>query len=483
MFYHILKLLAVAVGVVLIVVAGIYLYVIMQTTKQGDIAWQSCYHPKYLSWFTISPPTRLQCAIVHVPVNHAKPDGKQFAIPLTRLPSNNPNAIGDLLILNGGPGGHSLDTATFLPNDEPSTKIQNSFHLIGYAPRGVAPSTPSIDCGGTDEDDAQAYMQACVERIGADVLPFISSKDVVQDLDVIRQKLGNQTWSMLGYSYGTKLVAKYAERYPYALRAGVLDGVVDTSEDLFTILNNQYKYAQIAFDEFIKRCPDTCVFDKNKDVNQAFIETLKTIENKKLTDKNGDMIDSESILEIFNENLGDEYYWQDLYTMFGELHQGKTHEYNTQKLISEFGEKSFSEDALTLINCADSAPKLSKDEYIQAIKAIDKQARYDDIKPKKDDEYLDACYYWVYPATDDLTENLITKNTPNLLFVAQKFDFATPLANAITMTNRFDDTLVYTPNYGHTVSLSGTNACVDSSVVRYLLDPKQTFDSKMMFCE
>lgn len=62
---------------------------------------------------------------------------------------------------------------------------------------------------------------------------------------------------MVGYSYGTKLVAKYAEHYPTRLRAGVADGVVDTSETLFTILKNQYKGSQIAFDAFIKTCKTT----------------------------------------------------------------------------------------------------------------------------------------------------------------------------------------------------------------------------------
>lgn len=91
----------------------------------------------------------------------------------------------------------------------------------------------------TDErgnTSAKAYMDACTQHTGADILPFISSKEVVKDLDSIRTQLDVDVWSMVGYSYGTKLVAKYAEHYPTHLRAGVADGVVDTSESLFTIL-------------------------------------------------------------------------------------------------------------------------------------------------------------------------------------------------------------------------------------------------------
>lgn len=483
-----LKYLCVLVVILLLVGVLFGLYVVTKSTTQGDITWQSCYRPAYLSWFRLPPPLALQCATVRVPVDYQKPDGKSFSIPLTRLPSQSDNPIGELLMLNGGPGGHSLDLAVLMMNDEYAKKVQANFHIIGYAPRGVAPSNPAIDCGGADEDeDAKAYMQSCTEHTGADVLPFVSSKEVVRDLDSIRLQLGVKTWSMVGYSYGTKLVTKYAEHYPTHLRAGVADGVVDTSEGLLSILTNQYKGAQFAFEEFFKAwqktCQQACIFDQNKDPSQSFVAILADISAKNLVDKNGDKIDSKSILAIFNENLNDSTYWSEMMTMLDELYAGKTDEYNVQLTISKFGEESFSEDALVMVNCADSAVKMDKDGYIKEAKRIDAQARYDDIEPKSDNERLDACYYWQWQASDDLTENLINEHTPNLLFVAQKYDFATPLANAVTMAKRFDDTLIYTPSHGHTVSLSGANACVDEYVVKYLLDPKMHFGDKVILCQ
>lgn len=291
--------------------------------------------------------------------------------------------------------------------------------------RDVALSAPAIDYGGVEDTDEQgntstkAYMDACIQHTGVDILLFISSKEVVKDLDRIRTQLDVDVWSMVGYSYGTKLVAKYAEHYLTHLRAGVADGVVDTSESLFTILKNQYEGSQITFDAFIKSCQDTCIFDNSQNPNIAFINKLADISAKNLTDKNGDSIDSQSILAVINENINDSAYWVDMMTMLGELDRGETGEFNTQLLLSEFGEKGFSKDALSLVNCTDSAPKLSRDDYIKQAKIIDSEARYDDIKECSDD-YLDACYYWQWQATDDLNENLITDNTPNLLFVAQK---------------------------------------------------------------
>lgn len=57
--------------------------------------------------------------------------------------------------------------------------------------------------------------------------------------------------------------------------------------------------------------------------------------------------------------------------MLGELDRDETGEFNTQLRLSEFGEKGFSKDGLSLVNCADSAPKLSRDDYIKQAKIID----------------------------------------------------------------------------------------------------------------
>lgn len=193
--------------------------------------------------------------------------------------------------------------------------------------------------------------------------------------------------------------------------------------------------------------------------------------------------DAEQALSLYQWNLQiSSGFILNVSLMLGELDRGETGEFNIQLLLSEFGEKGFSKDALSLVNCTDSAPKLSRDDYIKQAKIIDNKARYDDIKERSDD-YLDACYYWQWQATDDLNENLITDNTPNLLFVAQKYDLATPLANAVNMAKRFDDTLIYTSYHGHTVSLSGMNAFVDGYVVPYLLSPKVKFDKKVILCE
>lgn len=482
-----LKYLLVALLIAVIGVGAIFYWIYQKGETQGSVAWQSCQRLEYRSWFVFGePPAELQCAVVHVPVNHAKPDGKTFAIALTRLPSKNPNAVGELLLLDGGPGSNSLSMAFFMLDGAYAEQVKDNFHLIGYAPRGVPPSSPAMDCGGLDESSgAKKYVQMCTQKTGADILPFIGSKDVVKDLDYIRAQLDVDTWSMVGYSYGTKLVAKYAEHYPNRLRAGVADGVVDTAEDLFTVLVNQYKGAQFAFERFMEFCQmqGECVFEGDKEPSRAFVDKLHHIETKNLTDKNGEAITAVSLLKIFDENVNHESFWQDMVVMFADLEVGGVEAYQTQKEFSKLNEKGFSNDALVLVNCADSAPKMSKDDYLKHAKLVDAQARYDDITPVSEEEYLDACYYWEYGAGDELAENLVNERTPNLLFISHEHDLATPLGNAQTMSKRFGDTLIVVPQHGHTVGLFGTNACVDEVVVRYLNEPSTDFGEGAMICE
>ncbi|UNU72549.1 alpha/beta hydrolase [Moraxella nasovis] len=471
-----IKVLLFIIAITLIIIALGYGRMLLSETTQGDVAWRSCYRPTYWSWFSIPPSPQLQCANIDVPLNDTS--NQTITLALTRLPSTHEHAK-ELLLINGGPGGHSLDMADWLSDDEYTQALKDNFHILGIAQRGVRPST-AMNCGNlTEEEGAKAYVDACIKHSGLDFIKSIDTLSAVKDLDFIRHKLNIDTWSMLGYSYGTKVVALYAQAYPKRLRAGVLDAVVDTKEDLFTMWANQQSQAQFAFDRFIVHCQqdERCIFAKSDDQNRKFLTTLHELSAQKFTDKNNDAINERTLLALFEDNLGEPMMWRELNEMFDELKQGKTDKYNELLFIKEFGEKDFTQDAFIAINCADSAPKVRQD-YLDKSRHVDKIATYNDIK-QTTDELLDACYYWPFDGTDDLTMQAVA-DVPTLLFVAQKHDLATPFHNAKNMAARFRGHLIYTPNFGHTISLSAMNACIDQAVVDYLVALKKP---DRMMCE
>lgn len=121
----------------------------------SSIRWQSCDAPRFRQWFAanFSPAEQLECATLSAPLDNSKPDGKKVTLALTRLPAKSADAQ-NLLIIAGGPGQTSLDVSTSFEKlqTRQTKQLRQSYHLIGYAPRGVAPSKPAISCGWGSRD-------------------------------------------------------------------------------------------------------------------------------------------------------------------------------------------------------------------------------------------------------------------------------------------------------------------------------------------
>ena len=77
---------------------------------------------------------------------------------------------------------------------------------------------------------------------------------MAKDLDAIRAGLGDEKLTYLGYSYGTRIGALYAEAYPDKVRAMLLDGAVDPNADQIEEEIRQAAAFQKAFDNFAADC-------------------------------------------------------------------------------------------------------------------------------------------------------------------------------------------------------------------------------------
>ena len=64
------------------------------------------------------------------------------------------------------------------------------------------------------ESETKKFVQRCVDKMGKDFLANVGTDNVVKDLDAIRAALGDDKLTYLGYSYGTRIGAGYAEAYP-----------------------------------------------------------------------------------------------------------------------------------------------------------------------------------------------------------------------------------------------------------------------------
>ncbi|WP_177212879.1 alpha/beta hydrolase [Geodermatophilus ruber] len=192
----------------------------------------------------------VQCATADLPLDHDRPGGEQVRIALARVPATQPaQRIGSLFFNLGGPGAPAVQLmqtsgASIL------TSLNERFDIIGFDPRGVGQSTPSIDCKVNQETDgssprpwptpvdldvealvghAQRYVDNCLANNG-EILRHASTADVARDLDLLRAAVGDQQLTYFGFSYGTFLGATYAALFPDRYRAMVLDGPVDPEQ-------------------------------------------------------------------------------------------------------------------------------------------------------------------------------------------------------------------------------------------------------------
>jgi pimeloyl-ACP methyl ester carboxylesterase len=191
-----------------------------------------------------------ECGWLSVPIDYSKPDGDVAQIRMIRFKATG-QKIGSLVINPGGPGESGIEAAASRATALPES-VRQHFDLVGFDPRGVGLSRPAVWCNSDEENDklraeplvdyspagvehmeqeTKDFVGRCVDKMGKEFLANVGTASVAKDLDAIRQALGDQKLTYLGYSYGTRIGSTYAEAYPQNVRAMILDGAVDPNAD------------------------------------------------------------------------------------------------------------------------------------------------------------------------------------------------------------------------------------------------------------
>lgn len=190
-----------------------------------------------------------ECAKLNVPLDWSQPDGGNVTLELTRHVAKRDHK-GSVLVNPGGPGGSGVDfVQSGILTSSPFDSLTENYDVVGWDPRGVGKSN-AVTCGGditgylhldsapdTDAewqqlDDAATSVSNDCGEADARLLPHISTDDSVRDMEAIRRALGDDKLTYYGFSYGTALGSQYADWFPDKVRAIVLDGVVDPTQDL-----------------------------------------------------------------------------------------------------------------------------------------------------------------------------------------------------------------------------------------------------------
>jgi pimeloyl-ACP methyl ester carboxylesterase len=132
-----------------------------------------------------------------------------------------------LVALSGGPGQAGVALIDdFADSLRPA--LRGGRALVALDQRGTG-YAGVLRCRPLEHSDLlKAGREAgiCAQRLGAR-RDYYLSDDSVADMDALRAALGIARWSVYGVSYGTRVAALYAQRYPARVDRLVLDSIVE----------------------------------------------------------------------------------------------------------------------------------------------------------------------------------------------------------------------------------------------------------------
>jgi pimeloyl-ACP methyl ester carboxylesterase len=308
------------------------------------------------------------------------------------------------------------------------------------------------------------------------MLANIGTREVVRDMDVMRSALGDEKLTYLGYSYGTRIGASYAEAFPHNVRAMILDGAVDLAQNPATELIDQGRGFQKAFDAFAAWCagrPDCSLGSDKTQAVSKFQALVRPLINQPVGLPDGRK------LSYTDATIGtvQALYLSDLWPMLNrglqELAQG--HGDILMRLADNYygrspdGTYSTEMDVFQSVLCVDNPP--IKDRNI----ARDLDAQYRKVAPFLDtgqppSPALDNCAFWPVPPTSG-PHHPQTPGLPTVLVISTTQDPATPYQAGLNLAHDLNARLLTFEGTQHTAFLQG-DGCIDHVGISYLTSLK-----------
>ncbi len=421
-----------------------------------------------------------ECATLDVPLDYEDPTGDTIEIAAARHAATG-ERIGALFVNPGGPGASAIEMASYLPMILPD-EISEHFDIVGVDPRGVGDSSP-IDCGidatdlyaldasiETPEDretllrTSAAYVADCAERYG-DVLPFVGTRDVARDMDVVRAAMGDEQLSYLGFSYGTAIGQVYADLFPERVRSMILDGVLELGPTGLELAAEQAAGFETALGRFVAYCDgdDGCAPAGG---------TLAAVERVlALAEQPGGIpapgADRPAGPGEANLGISLALYSQSIWSSLGSALQAAL-DGDGSGLVSladqYIGIGAF--EVYFAVNCLDFAwPTGDADAFLAAAKQTATQSPH--FGEALVNDYV-RCVDW--PAPPEPLGAVTAPGAPPILVVSTTGDPATPYEAGVAVAERLETgVLVTNEGDGHTVVADG-KPCIDDLVAAYLVD-------------
>lgn len=434
-------------------------------------------------------PAPVECGTVTVPLDYARPGGRQLKLTVSHVGATGPRAErqGKLVFNPGGPGT-SGNYFPLLSRSPEWRRLAEVYDFVGYAPRGVdrsgalscqhpdkfmkAPSNTSERPSEREKRariaQARAYADGCAENAG---LRHYTSLNNARDLDVLRAALGERRLTYLGASYGTYFGSLYAALFPGHVRRMVFDSPVDPDPRQIWYGNNLRQSA--AFEErwadwqrWVARHDDVYhLGGSRREVAAAYEQARRMIEKKPA----GGRVGTAQLQAGFLQAAYADAYWAPAATALADYLAGKP------GALVEFAADDPADNAAeengnavyTAVECNDAPWPTNWKTWDRDNSRLARVAPFETWE----NAWMNLpCAFWSAPRQRPLDVRTDAGELPPVLLLAAERDAATPYDGARELARRLGGSadLVTEKDAGSHGLAGGANDCVNKHVDRYL---------------
>jgi pimeloyl-ACP methyl ester carboxylesterase len=442
-----------------------------------------------------------------MPLDHFDPanDGT-IDVTFAVLPASG-ESRGGFVTAAGGPGISGILSAdSYTLYYDPS--ITENFDVVFFDPRGIGASG-HLSCpeaavtyhrSGGDVasasglnamvEAAETFAQACLAEMGdPDELAYMSTAQVVEDLEIFRQAFGFEEFVIFGESYGTQVGQSYAAAHAENLDRLVIDGVVDLTLDGLSYHQEMAVASSRTLDLTLAACDEdvACSTDLGMEAGAAYDLLVSQLLEGPLTAEfplpDGDtavrsftladltvvafgQLFVESDRMMFLRALAQQVGRGDLVPLVRLLNANLGLDPQTEVVVED---PSWSDAMYYGVECLDYAyPGDTPDEVVQSF--IDSGAEigalrmgfifYEDL----------PCAFWPHRTKDPTRPAPLEASGVQVLVLGSTVDPVTPYAQGVDVVDRLEDGYLMSKEGGPHVIFGWGETCPDEEVTAFIVD-------------
>ncbi len=443
--------------------------------------------------FTAPLDTSPRCGTVSVPVDWVSGEGAiDIAVAVFTSPVDNP-APDPVVYLEGGPGGHALETARFVNGDLIQPLLERG-DLIILDQRGAGLSEPEMGCTEvtvlqreleddptrSDDEVTELFhdsLRECRARLEADGIDLDAFHTVnnAHDIEAVRVALGYDEWNLLGISYGTKLALEVMRQHPDGVRTAIIDSVFPQAVD--SVRDNPATFLE-SFDAVVAACAAEPACAAEGDLGERLIDVVQEYEADPVQVEVQDFlngtsddvfVEGDALVGILTQALYSPYWFTDLPELVAELEDGDTDAVSSYLSQQRTNEPFFTDGMFYAVECNEEIVFADPTEVAAAMPAdpfgLDETF---DFASNNGSSAFGTCEAFGTGTPPPGANDAVVSDIPTLV-MAGRFDPVTPVSwaeeAAETLENSF---LVVAPFDSHGVS---PGPCGMGIVRAFLDDP------------